>query len=252
MPTSKRKSAGRSKAGALSKSLVTRRIRRLIDLAHAGNIREASEACGLPYTTLRDLYRGTTTSPRIDTLARIAWRYGFQQGWFIDENQGDAIPLGGWHCLLPPGSNWPKERRYSRDTILPYGAWPLNRVYVLLRDYLDSLKPSPSRPIVGDTSDEREFNLRLAGFLFAPLISASVDSGERDAMLASPQYHADMQPYSREETERWLRRLRPLGQLWEGAIPDLLSKARQYARAQGKRGAFWMGYHPDHEKPLDR
>jgi hypothetical protein len=227
-------------------------MRRLIDVAHAGNIREASEASGLPYTTLRDLYRGRTTSPRVDTLARIAWRYGFQEGWFLDDKQGDAIPLGGWDCILPPDPEWPAERRFDRRTTVPYGAWPLNRVYVLLRDYLDSLPPSPTRPIVGDAANDLEFNLRLVGFLFGPLIAASKDAEERDAILAWPPYHPGQDYYSREDMERWLAWLRPLGRLWEGAIPELLSKAAAYARAQGKRGAHWMGYHPDHEKPEDR
>jgi hypothetical protein len=242
---------GRRKADPLSKSLITRRIRRLIDLAHGGNIREASEASGLPYTTLRDLYRGRTTSPRVDTLARIAWRYGFQEAWFLDEKQGDAIPLGGWHCFLPPDPDWPKHERYARSTLVPYGAWPLNRVYVLLRDYLDSLAPSPERPIVGDTSDEREFNLRLTAFLFAPLISAAKEAGDSDAMLASPQLRRGQLYYTHEDMERWLQRLRPLGRLWEGTIPALLDKAREYAEAQGKRGAYWMGFHPDYENPED-
>lgn len=245
MRTLKRKSIGRSKAGALSKSLVTRRIRRLIDVSHEGNIREASEASGLPYTTLRDLYRGRTTNPRIDTLARIAWRYGFREGWFVDDKHGDGIPLGGWECILPPDANWPEKKRYFKSTTLPYGAWPLNRVYVLLRDYLDSLDPSPTRPIVGDATDDREFNLRLSGFLFGPLISAAKEARDPAAMIWSFDY-------TRESLERWLLRLRPLGRLWEGAIPELLSKARDHAKSQGKRGAFWMGWNPDHEKPGDR
>lgn len=247
----KRRSIGRHKADALSKSLITRRIRRLIDTAHQGNIREAAEASGLPYTTLRDLYRGRTTSPRVGTLSRIAWRYGFQETWFLDESQGDAIPLGGWYCFLPPDPQWPADWRYARNTTIPHGAFPLSRVYVLLRDYLDSLNPSPTRPIVGDTSDDQEFNLRLTGFLFGPLISASRDAGDKDAMLAWPQYHPGLDSPTREENERWLGRLRWLGRMWEGAIPELLAKAREFADAQGKRGAYWMAYHPDYESPED-
>lgn len=247
----KGRSIGRRKADPLSRSLITRRIRRLIDLAHQGNIREASEASGLPYTTLRDLYRGRTTRPRVDTLARIAWRYGFRERWFLDEQQGDPIPLGGWDCILPPDPGWPEHARYARSTLLPFGAWPLIRVYVLLRDYLDSLDRSPARPIVGD-SDDQESNLRLSGFLFAPLIRAATEAGDQEAMLASPQFHPAQTYYTREDMERWLVRLRPLGRLWEGAIPDLLSKAHEHAKAQGKRGAYWMGYHPDYENPEDR
>lgn len=248
----RRRTIGRHKAEPLSKSLITRRIRRLIDLAHQGNIREASEASGLPYTTLRDLYRGRTTSPRVDTLSRIAWRYGFQVGWFLDEKQGDVIPLGGWHCILPPDLAWPDDKRFVRETLLPHGAWPLNRVYVQLRDYLDSLDPSPERPIVGDAENDLEFNLRLSGFLFSPLISSAKDAGDREAMLASPPFFPGQDHYSREDMERWLPRLRVLGRLWEGAIPDLLDTARHHAEAKGKRGAYWMAYHPDYESPEDR
>jgi len=42
---------------------ITKRIRRLIDLVHGGNLAAAGRATGLPYPTVRDLYSGRTANP---------------------------------------------------------------------------------------------------------------------------------------------------------------------------------------------
>src|SRR5687768_13107494 len=54
-----------------ARALVTRRIRRLFDIAHDGNLREAAGATGIPYTTVRDLYHGRSTQPSIGTLQAL-------------------------------------------------------------------------------------------------------------------------------------------------------------------------------------
>ena len=206
-----------------AKALITRRVRKLIDLVYDGNLRLASLTTGLPYATLRDLYVGRTLNPSITTLQVLAARHGFPMvvEWFLQEDQGEDLPLGGLGILLPPIPGTP-DRAAARESFIPYAAWPLVRVYEPLYDYLDALPPSASRPILGTATDDRETCLRMTRFLFAPLLQAET-LGERDAI----------QTDWLKDKERWVKSLQALGRLWEQAIPDLLAKARAYARAHG-------------------
>ena len=72
--------------------LLTRRVRKLIDLAYGGNVRLASMTTGLPYATLRDLYTGRTLNPGIATLQLLADRHGFSEQWFLTTRQAGVLP----------------------------------------------------------------------------------------------------------------------------------------------------------------
>lgn len=232
----RKRRVGRPKLKApQAKALLTRRVRRLIDLAYGGNIRLASMTTGLPYATLRDLYGGRTLNPGIATLQVLADRHGFSEQWFLSAQQGEDLPMGGWVVWLPPQPGRPDEPRFERDSFIPYAAWPLVSVYRDLGEYLDSLPPSVSRPIIRDATDDRESCRRLTRFLFAPLLAAEA-LGEQAMHTGS------------WDNERWLETLQALGRLWERAIPDLLEKARAYARRQGRSATHWMGFNPDRER----
>jgi len=55
-----------------------------------------------------------------------------------------------------------------------------------------------------------------------------------------------------ENLEPKLKTLQALGRFWEQALPELLGKARAWAREHGKGPPDWMGYHPDREGPGGR
>jgi hypothetical protein len=219
-----------------AKALLTRRVRRLIDLAYDGNLRTASLTTGLPYTTLRSLYTGRTLNPGIRTLQILADRHGFSESWFLRDWEHEELPMGGLVGRLSNEQGKPRERRYDRETRVPYAAWPLIEVYTLLGEYLDDLPPSPSRPILGDANDGREVCRRLTAFLFAPLLAAE--------KLGEP---TKLPGEFIENLEPKLKALQALGRLWEQALPELLGKARAWAQEHGKGPPDWMGYHPDRE-----
>jgi len=237
---------GRPKKLRKPKTLLTRRVRRLINLAHDGNIQEASEVTGLPYATLRDLYSGRTTNPRVNTLKLLAHSYGFAEPWFLQEDLGEVVPFAARTCYLPADAFWAgpeddkvlEQSEFLREVQIPYVAWPLAEEYTVLRDYLLSFLPSIDRPIVSDVSNDSfaDFDLRLSKFLLGPLVAAARDAHERGALQVIPLGP----PRTPEEQERMLKPLRALGRFWELAIPDLLARAREYARQPGRRPASRM------------
>jgi len=111
--------------------------------------------CGGPeYATLRDLYSGRRASPRLDTIRALAEHYLVSVEWFTDERQPDPIPMGGVVGLLdPPGG----RKGPDREVTIPLAAWEFWRVAEALDAYLESLPPTPDRPIVGDATDDAGF-----------------------------------------------------------------------------------------------
>lgn len=217
---------------------MTRRVRRLIDLAYSGNVRIASLTTGLPYATLRDLYTGRTTNPGIETLQILAARHGFQETWFLQEDQGEELLLGGFGVWLPAPLKTPDRPRPYWSGFIPYAAWPLVSVYRDLQAYLRTLPASPDRPIIGQATDEDQQLERLSAFLFAPVLAAEA-AGEEVMHTGS------------WDNEKWLKTCRDLGVLWEQLLPDLLKKAHAYAAKLGPAQVRWMGYNPDREPPPD-
>lgn len=202
---------GRPKKSRKGLALVTRRVRRLIDLAHDGNIRQASDETGLPYPTLRDLYSGRRSSPRLATVKALAEHYSIYIQWFTDERQPDVVPIAGFVGRLDPLGGAPGE---DREVVIPFAAWEFMKVALAVDAYLDALPPSPDRPIIGAATDDKATKL-LTAFLLQPLLAAEA-LGEPDAIVGEWA--------RREEEEIWVRKLRALGRLWQIAMPALLAK----------------------------
>jgi hypothetical protein len=205
---------GRPKKSRKTLALVTRRVRRLIDLAHDGNIRQASDETGLPYPTLRDLYSGRRASPRLATVKALAEHYSIYMQWFTDERQPDPVPLSGFVGRLDPPAGAPGE---DREVVIPFAAWEFIKVALAVDAYVDSMPPSPDRPIAGAATDD-EATKRLTTFLLQPLLAAEA-LGEPNAIVREWA--------TREEEEIWVGKLRALGRMWQVAMPALLSTARK-------------------------
>lgn len=137
---------------------------------------------------------------------------------------------------LPPPPGRPGEPRFERMVDIPYAAWPLVGIYWDLGEYLESLPPTASRPILGDATDDREMHRRLVRFLFAPLLAAEA-AGQQ------------VMPTGAWDNEKWLQTTKALGRLWEQAIPDLIAKARAWADKHGRTPIRRMGFNPDREQP---
>jgi transcriptional regulator with XRE-family HTH domain len=162
---------GRPKAKkAPAKAVVTRRVRRLVDYAHEGNMLEAATASGVAYATLRDLYNGTTINPGIKTLERLSKAYGIHSSWFTDDRQQEEVPNGGLIVTLRelvPGPRGPVHR----EIMIPLAAYPLPWVLGEGMLILERLPPGPTRPIIGEAEGD-EANFRMAEAVLGPLLVA--------------------------------------------------------------------------------
>ncbi len=219
---------GRPKKAHRVRSFVTRRVRRLVDLAHDGNIQQASTESGIPYATLRDLYSGRRTNPSMRTLVALADHYHIPHGWLSDEKQPEEVPMSGYVGYIEPRKEQRKataQGRFYRQVTFPFAAWEFLRVFRALGDYLEKIPPSAQRPILGTETDDRETNRLLSCFLLQPLLAAEA-AGEPDAIVPLIAYVPDKLP-TREDEEEWVRKLRILGRMWEKIIPALLMHARK-------------------------
>lgn len=194
-----------------ARHLLTRRIRRLIDEAHLGNLREACSHTGLPYATLRDLYFGNTISPGLRTLLVIAESYATPLEWFTRED-ASAEPQLSIEGRLPPDPEYGRGREGRRIRI-PLAAWPLARCFLSLERELGALPPRADRPILGTAVDPDEVRRRLTEYLLAPLLAA-----QREGMIqllgAEPPFRGARNPTAEEE-RGWVDVLRALGKFWE-------------------------------------
>lgn len=196
---------------------LTAQIRRLIDQAHLGNLREASLHTGLPYATLRDLYWGRTESPGLPTVQAIARAYQLPLEWFTGEPGSE--PRLEIVAALPPDPDYGRGRT-GRELRIPLAAWPLVRCFLRLEDTLGAVPPSPDRPILGAVNDPLEARQLLTEFLFGPLL----DAQERGLIVihgAEPPFPGAARP-SVEQYEGWIAILRDLGRFWERTLSSML------------------------------
>lgn len=194
-----------------ARHLLTRRIRRLIDEAHLGNLREAASHTGLPYATLRDLYLGKTTSPGIRTLLMIAESYGTPIEWFARDD-ATAAPRLIIDGELPPDPEYGRGREGRRIRI-PLAAWPFARCFLELERELTRMPPRNDRPILGTAVEEDEIRRRLSAFLLGPILEAQSE-GLVKVLGADPPFRGTRNPNAEEERE-WVDLLRALGRFWE-------------------------------------
>lgn len=198
---------------------VTRRIRRLVDLVHRGNLAEAARATGVPYPTLRDLYVGRTVNPGLETLEALCAPYGIEVTWLTSEQGPDEVPITGIPVLLPPHPKQAAASRTFREVLIPHAARPMTDIFTWLNRWLESQPAAAERPIVGEaTGDALRF--RLTTFLLQPLLAAE-KLGEPDVIPPVPAGGA-VPP---EVQSAWIGRLRALGEMWQAALPGLLNRA---------------------------
>lgn len=206
-------------------SVITSQVRRLVDEAHGGNLREAAAYAGMAYGTLRDLYAGRSISPGLVTLQRLADRYGLSLDWFMD--RGIDPPFLGIQGILPPDPE--VARGGLRRIAIPLAAWSLARLFLLLEPYLCSLAPGPARPILGGAVDQESCRQRLTAFLLAPLIDAHA-AGQLVLQGADPLFPGTERP-TLEQRQSWIATLRGLGDFWSLALEELIDRAEK-ARAR--------------------
>lgn len=196
---------------------LTARVRLLIDSAHAGNIREGSRFAGIPYATLRDLYRGSVTDPGLDTLQRLASPYGLNPAWFLETGRSDLPGPVAHRGLLPPDPDLSALHREGRVVEIPLAARSLYQVYSKLWSHLTALPPTRDRPILGGARDPAECRRRLTTFLLEPLLSARA-LGE-SVLRTTPPLRGEPGP------GEWVKVLEALGVMWERVLPGLLQRA---------------------------
>jgi hypothetical protein len=197
---------------------VTRRIRRLIDVVHGGNLAAAARATGIPYPTVRDLYTGRTANPELTTLDQLRAPYGVSLNWFTDRAADDEVPLGGRTVLLPPHPKAPQgAARALRQVLIPFAASEILAVFAATEEWLKGRRAEPDRPIVGETSGDA-FSFRLTTFLFQPLLAAEKAGQEviPVAPTAGPSQGVDA---------GWVSRLEALGAAWRELLPGVLGRS---------------------------
>lgn len=199
-----------------ARSLVTRRVRRLVDVAHDGNVHEASKVSGLAYATLRDLYSGDSTNPGIRTIQKLSEAYGVLSGWFTDAAQPDEVPLSGWVSSVP-GFAGGTSRGTPRVIVIPFAAWPLPSVYIQLGSILETMPASSARPIIGEAQNDEEISLLIGERLLAPILDAERISGKELIVHAESST-----PATPEKMEKWIVRMRRLGVFWQEILEDAL------------------------------
>ena len=200
------------------KHRVTRQVRRLIDVAHDGNVHEASKASGIPYATIRDLYTGKSTNPNLKTLETLARAYGVFEGWFTDDKQQEEVPLGGWVSYVSPLTGDGTNERL-REITIPFSAWPLPAVYERLCALLEAMPPDPGRPIIGAATHDMEISRRVTDYLLSPILNAEKITGN-DMILHDRR--ENLSKYSKNDEEKWILRMRRLGVFWEEMFSDIL------------------------------
>jgi hypothetical protein len=198
--------------------VITRRIRRLIDLVHGGNLAAVERATSLPYPTIRDLYTGRSANPGLATLDRLRAPYGVSLNWFTDRAAQDDVPLGGRTVLLPPHPKAPQgAARALRQVLIPFAASELLAVFAATESWLKDRRAEPERPIVGEASGDA-FTFRLTTFLFQPLLAAE-KAGQEVIPPAGPTAGP-----SQGVDAAWVSRLEALGTAWRELLPGVMGK----------------------------
>ena len=201
-------------------AVVTRRVRRLVDIAHEGNINEASRVSGVPYATLRDLYSGRSTNPNVNTLTMLAEKYEIFLTWFTDAAQAENIPMSGWLAYVPPRTGV-ASRTNRRETRIPFAAWPLISVIRDLEAALLAMPPARDRPIYGASDDADDMNLRMSSFLLSPILEAEKKTN-KDLIYISHDFSSNKDGAG----EKWISELRIIGQLWRSLLPGAIGGMR--------------------------
>ena len=197
---------------------LTARVRQLIDLTHAGRVRDASRLTGIPYPTLNDLYIGRTVSPNLATLESLGAPYEIELSWLLSSDDRGQVPRTGRLVFLPPHPTAEVKRRALREVLIPFVAWSMYEVFSVLEARLIAMPATAERPIVAEAAGDA-LVFRLATFLFQPLLAAE-KAADADVVPAA----ITGQRLDPKTMEQWIVTLRALGDLWRAALPDLLKR----------------------------
>ncbi len=192
-----------------------KRVRRLIDLAHMGNVQDASRLTGVSYPTLNDIYSGKTQNPSLKTLESIGLPYGLGRLWFLSEEADDSSPRIGRIGLLPPDPHADIKQRALREVLIPYTAWSFYELFTSLEDRISKCEPSATRPIVGEAKGDA-LVFRLTTFLFQPLLAA-----EKAGVSGRFPTQEEFEKLDTPMRDRWVQVLKSLGDVWSEALRDL-------------------------------
>ncbi len=195
---------------------LTIRVRQLIDLAHGGNVRNASRLTSIPYPTLNDLYIGKTVNPNLATLESLSAPYDIELSWLLAVEDPGTMPRTGRSVLLPPGSSAEVRQRALRKVQIPFVAWSMYEVFTAVEARLIEMPATTMRPIVAEAEGDT-LQFRLATFLFQPLLAAE-KAGESNLIPADTNAEEQENPRA---AERWIVTLRALGDVWKAALPGL-------------------------------
>lgn len=195
---------------------LTARVRRLIDLAHDGKVRDASRLTGIPYPTLNDLYIGRTVNPNLATLDTLRMPYAVELTWLLSDAEPDESPRRGIVAYLPPDPGAAAKRRSLRQVEIPFTAWSMYEVFTNVEARLEAMEATADRAIVAEASGDA-LRFRLATFLFQPLLAAE-KAGEQDVFFASPEG----EDIDSERMGSWTKTLTILGNMWKATLPGLL------------------------------
>lgn len=201
-------------------SLLTSRVRYLIDRAHLGNLREVATHTGLRYGTIRDLYLGRSLHPSALTLRGLAVSYGLTIDWFLDQST-DQEPLLAITATLPPDPEFRRGREGRRFSI-PLAAWPLARLVLRLERVLGHRPATASRPLIGALRDPEGIRQQIVVFLIGPLLEAQ-RMGLVSVLGADPPYPGTQRARDAEQSA-WIATLRRLGEAWESALEPMIEE----------------------------
>lgn len=197
---------------------LTVRIRRLIDIAHEGKVRDASRLTGIPYPTVNDLYTGRSSNPNLATLETLRAPYDIDIAWLISPAEPQETPRTGMIVFLPPDPNADLKRRALRQVQIPFVAWSMYEVFSSLAVRLSAMKATAERPIVAEASGDALL-FRLATFLFQPLLAAE-KAGEKDVFPTWAQ-GSDLEE---KKKWRWANTLEALGRMWIAIMPGIVAE----------------------------
>jgi transcriptional regulator with XRE-family HTH domain len=192
-----------------AESVLTGRVRALLQLAHGGNLAEASRVTGVPYPTLRELYVGRTVNPGVRTLQALAEAYGLSLDWFRQPEEPEDLPLLGRVGFVPPAGGAGSGRGQLREVMIPFAAWPMYEFFSRLEEQLAREPATEDRAIVGAASGEALL-FRLTTFLLQPLLAAE-RAGAADAIVSAKEYEERV---GGERAAAWVDRLTALGRMW--------------------------------------
>ncbi len=200
--------------------LLTRQVRRLVDQAHLGNLREAAAHVALPYGTVRDLYLGPSRRPSAETLHALAEAYGLSLDWFLNEASSEA-PVLAIVATLPPDPEF-RRGRLGRQFSIPLAAWPLARLVLRLERAFGQRPPLALRTLIGPVREPEAIRQQIVTFLIGPLVEAQ-RLGLAAVLGAEPPYPGTHR-VTEEQRAAWITTLRQLGEFWESALGHLVAE----------------------------